>query len=430
MGDFNQVLSPAEKQGGNPACPRRMSQLLQVLDSCALIDLGYAGPAFTWSNMCPGRAHIQARLDWSYCNQQWLNLFPAAHISHLPRLCSDHHPLLLSLTLSHRQPSVRPFRVLNAWYLHPSFQNLVRDVWDPGGREVYGCLDLFRDEVIRWNRFVFGNIFDRKFRCLACLAGIQQKVNSHPSQFLSQLEQSLRMELQDILLQEEALWRQKSHVQWLQQGERNTRFFHLSTLNRRRKNMILQLKCLDGTWCTDPMTLKAMASVFYIDLYTVTPCQPSDSAAWSFPSISHYDRSWLNLRVTEDEVKRALFQMGPDKAPGPDGFPPSFFQRYWDIVGASVVDFVHTAFLNSAVPSAANQTLIVLLPKVDSPESLTQFRPISLCNVLVKLVSNVLANRLQPLMTKLTGKSQSSFIPGHLTIDNIIVAQEVLHTLR
>lgn len=96
-----------------------------------------------------------------------------------------------------------------------------------------------------------------------------------------------------------------------------------------------------------------------------------------------------------------VFQMA-DKAPRPNGFPPSFFQQFWPIIGESLVNFIQYTFQICCVPREANETLICLIPKVNFLKSLSQLRPISLCNVIIKIISKVLANRLQPLMSKLT----------------------------
>lgn len=122
--------------------------------------------------------------------------------------------------------------------------------------------------------------------------------------------------------------------------------------------------------------------------------------------------------------------MGATKAPGPDGLPPIFFQRFWPVIGPAVTNFILQVFTSGALPTDLNESIICLIPKVVAPESLHQCRPISLCNVLVKAISKVLANRLKPIMDKLTGPEQSSFIPGRSTTDNILIAQEVLHSLR
>lgn len=95
MGDFNQIAEDHEKKGGGPLRHNMMRQLQDIVDVCALVDLGFDGPCFTWSNMRIGVHNIQGRLDRGYGNHLWLEQFVEASISHLPRPRSDHHPILL-----------------------------------------------------------------------------------------------------------------------------------------------------------------------------------------------------------------------------------------------------------------------------------------------------------------------------------------------
>lgn len=173
-----------------------------------------------------------------------------------------------------------------------------------------------------------------------------------------------------------------------------------------------------------------MARQYYIDLYTaadVIPCQPTE---WNFPFLSHHDQRWLNREVSPLEIQQALFQMDGRKAPGPDGIPANFYQKFWHITGPSLVHFVQLAFQKGTFPAEMNRTLIALIPRQQPPTSMSHFRPISLCNVAVKVISKVLANRLKPLIPTLTSDCQSSFVPQCQAVDNIIVAQEVVHSLR
>lgn len=188
---------------------------------------------------------------------------------------------------------------------------------------------------------------------------------------------------------------------------------------------------LDGAqWCSDPDLQKSRAREFYAHLYTAEPCLPCDSQDWNFPTLCHRDRSWLNRPVVAQEIYEAISQMGAYKAPGPDGFPPCLFQIYWHILGDKVTEAVQNIFFRGKLIDDLNNVLICLIPKCKVPESFSQFRPISLCNVLVKVVSKILANRLRPLMASLMENYQASFISGRSTSDNIIVAQEVVHSLQ
>ncbi len=131
-----------------------------------------------------------------------------------------------------------------------------------------------------------------------------------------------------------------------------------------------------------------------------------------------------------EEIRRALFQMSPSKAPGPDGMTALFFKKYWHIVDDDVSNAILDFFASGRMLGSVNFTNIVLIPKVKSPEAMTQFRPISLCNVLYKIVSKVLVNRMKSILPKVISNSQSAFVLGRLIIDNVIMAFEVLHISR
>jgi hypothetical protein len=122
--------------------------------------------------------------------------------------------------------------------------------------------------------------------------------------------------------------------------------------------------------------------------------------------------------------------MHPLKAPGPDGFSASFFQKHWATVGPgvreAVLHFLHTGIFDSSL----NATYIALIPKVSPASKVTDFRPISLCNVLYKLIAKVLANRLKKVLPSVISRHQSAFIPGRLISDNVLVAYEALHTMK
>lgn len=104
--------------------------------------------------------------------------------------------------------------------------------------------------------------------------------------------------------------------------------------------------------------------------------------------------------------------MHPDKSPGPDGMSPGFYQKYWKVVGADLVDLVTKFFTNGRFEQSIPDAIIVLIPKKQVPVSMSDLRLISLCNVNYKVASKVLANRLKKVLNDIISCNQSAFIPG------------------
>ena len=122
--------------------------------------------------------------------------------------------------------------------------------------------------------------------------------------------------------------------------------------------------------------------------------------------------------------------MGPTKAPWPDGINALFYQKFWHIVGNDVMNVVLDFLNNGVMLPDLNHTNIVLIHKVKNPENMSDYRPIGLCNVVYKIISKVLANRLKQVLPNIISPTQSAFVPGRLITDNIIVAYEALHSMH
>ena len=138
---------------------------------------------------------------------------------------------------------------------------------------------------------------------------------------------------------------------------------------------------------------------------------------------------FLTKELTKEEVKKALKQMHPTKAPGPKCMSAIFFQKYWYIVGNDIICMVLNVLNSNMSMAEINRTNITLVPKTKNATKMTEFRPISLCNVVYKLVSKVLANRLKTILPQIITESQSAFLHERLITDNVLVAFELMHYL-
>ncbi|CAA7030770.1 unnamed protein product [Microthlaspi erraticum] len=138
----------------------------------------------------------------------------------------------------------------------------------------------------------------------------------------------------------------------------------------------------------------------------------------------------LTKPVTENEVKIALFAMHPEKAPGPDGMTALFYQKFWDILKQDITKMVNDFLVEGTIVAGMNETNICLIPKKDKPQEMSQFRPISLCNVSYKIISKLLCQRLKRIFPNFISETQSAFVAGRQITDNILIAQELFHALR
>ena len=242
---------------------------------------------------------------------------------------------------------------------------------------------------------------------------------------------SLRHELNGLREKDEIMWCQRSWVSWLTEGDKNTKFFHESASQRRRTNTIVGLHDQQGVWQTDPLELDRVAVDYFTQMFSSSQPYAIEEVVDEVTRVvapgMNADLLWP---FTHEEVQRALLQMHPSKVPGPDGMSALFFQKFWHIIGSDVSHAILDFLNSSRMLGSVNFTHIVLIPKVASPEQMAQFRPISLCNILYKIASKVLVNRMKTILPQVISNSQSAFVLGRMISDNIIVAFEIIHYLK
>ncbi|CAA7042518.1 unnamed protein product [Microthlaspi erraticum] len=431
-GDFNTIVRVDERTGGNGRLSPDSLEFGSWINEMSLIDMGFRGNRFTWKRGREARFFVAKRLDRIMCCAQARLKWQDATVTHLPFLASDHSALYLQLT-----PTVtgdarrRPFRFEAAWLSHTSFKDLLSASWDPN-LDTRKALAKLERVLRKWNKEDFGDVQVWKEKLLKEIQEVQEELESNSSDELIVREAELMKEFDVVLEQEEIIWTQKAREKWVVHGDRNTTFFHTSTVIRRRRNRIEMLKNGDGVCVSDRNELEDMAVEYFRRLYSLDDVEENVEALPSegFTALTETETRALDMPFAEEEIVAAVRNMGSYKAPGPDGYQPVFYQRCWDEVGESVKRFALEFFRTGRLPQDTNDALVVLIPKVSSPEKLQQLRPISLCNVLFKIITKTIVGRLKPVMTKLIGPAQSSFIRGRLSTDNIVIVQEAVHSMR
>ncbi|XP_058759648.1 uncharacterized protein LOC131632954 [Vicia villosa] len=408
-GDFNDIACIGDKKGGVSASLKRCNTMRNRMDACKFNDLEARGSRFTWRGpIFHGGQRIYEKLDRAISNDDWRILFHDAFVRVLMRVeFSDHHPILINLSETRYGSVTKCFRFENAWLMNDSYENLLRDTWKKDVT-LTNYLQNVVEGITLWKFDSFDKVRRDKQIIIKRLDGIQCKLQRHDNYGgLRRLEAKLLNELSEILNKEELMWYQRSKTMWLSDGDRNTRYYHMRTIARRKRNKILMLKDINGDWITDQDDLKNHVTDFYKGLFA------SNNSWWSwkgseicYPKLEVATVQELNKDISNDEVRKALFSMKPWKAPGTDGFPAGFYQRVWKVIREDLTKFVKDVWRNQIMISEINKTDICLIPKIDHPQTIAQFRPISLCNTIYKVISKVVEfrnNRWKPFQVGTNG---------------------------
>ncbi|XP_074301077.1 uncharacterized protein LOC141632430 [Silene latifolia] len=268
-------------------------------------------------------------------------------------------------------------------------EETIKKVWDEGVFDITDTISRCAIELGKWKGSNIGQILKdlRKKR------GILKRLNEgEQSRSVLRERKAVISEIAGLLRKDESYWRQRSRALWLKDGDKNTKFFHRKA-QQQPANFENILEGVSGR-------------------------------------VTHEMNDFLRAPYKGDEIVEALNQMHPLKAPGPDGMNALFYQTYWHIVGPSVVRMTLNVLNGAPFPAGLNTTQIVLIPKKKAPDKFVDFRPISLCNVLYKLISKVLANRLKKFLGEIVSENQSAFTPGRLITDNVLIAFEMFHYMK
>ncbi|XP_071939954.1 uncharacterized protein [Coffea arabica] len=431
VGDFNDLLSNGEKWGGRVRAESSFKDFYSFIRDNELLDIGYKGLPRTWSNYWEGEGEVKERLDRGLCSAGWLQRFDRVVCTHIENDASDHAILMVDTNPEITKRKMR-FYFDQRWTKNPDMKEVIQGAWRKvqiGSRmyKITRKIKEVRVAILEWRRKVQGN---SKVKIKELKEKLKEVKEEHESGNKSRVIE-LKNQLSKAYEEEELYWSQKSRSKWLKEGDRNTAYFHTTVKAKRKRNTISTLEKQDGTWCKSEEEIEVELCQYYNDLFTTTNPDDFEEILKEIPStISRQMNAKLIKPVEEKDIRQALFSMHPNKAPGKDGMSPLFFQHYWHIIKGDLVLAINSFFHSGCLLKTVNETIISLIPKIDSPTSVLHYRPISLCNVLYKIISKIIANRLKHVLQHYISNSQSAFIPGRQILDNVVVAHEILHFLK
>jgi len=261
-----------------------------------------------------------------------------------------------------------PFQFENMWMTDPSCRDVIVHAWKQvSGIEAVGNLltkvERCSTELQLWNKTVFGHVGSEISKIEATLRHTGDAGTRHEA-------------LREWRQKEELLWWQRARVDFLKYGDANTRWFHSRANMRRAKNRIAKLMDVNGELQTDANAVAHIAVDYFCHLFTgATSLAMEEVLECVQPCITNCMNDQLCLPYSRTEVEKALSQMNPHEALGPDGFNALFFQKYWDVIGDDVCAAVLLILEGHASPSRLNHTFLALIPKKPNPTTITEFRP-------------------------------------------------------
>ncbi|WVZ84217.1 hypothetical protein U9M48_031271 [Paspalum notatum var. saurae] len=386
-GDFNIMRGPQEKSKDN--FNNKWPFLFNaVIDANNLRELDLSGRQFTWANNLAHQTF--KKLDRVLVTTEWETKYPKATVQALTREISDHTPLFLN---SGDDDNISPHSVFKfelGWLLRDGFFNMVKDIWvstDIGSNPMERWqvkIRRLRQQLRGWAKNVGGAYKKEKKLLLDKLDELDKK-SEHTQLDYNELnlKHTLHERVTQLLREKEIKWYQRAKVKNLLEGDANTKFFHL--VANEISDVVLDENRLDD-----------------------------------IPQVSPQENDLLSAPFTVDEVRSAIFRMEHNKAPRPYGFPPEFYQVFWNVIKADLMalfDEFHKGDLE--------------LNRLNFDASkIQQYRPICLLNVSFKIFTKVATNRIVKVAHKIIRPSQTTFLPGRNIMEGAMVLHETLHELH
>ncbi|GJY93983.1 RNA-directed DNA polymerase, eukaryota, reverse transcriptase zinc-binding domain protein [Tanacetum coccineum] len=350
MSDFNVALNMEDKHAGYSSMDSAMCDFKDCVKDIEVFDVNSFGLHYTWNQKPKGMGGILKKLDRIMCNTDFVDVFPGAHAIFQPYRISDHSPSVLKIpTLSAAKP--KPFKFFNFLAHKENFVEMVSTNWNMNveGHAMYqvvqkmkalkkSCRKLLHDQ---------GNLHDRVNQLRTELDEVQKALDLDPSNSMLRDEEAVYVQaFNNAKIDEERFLKQKAKIEWLAVGDSNSAYFHKSIKSRMQRSRINVITTLENVEVIGDAVPNVFVSHYEAFLGTDMVCDVLDSEGLFNNKVSDSSNEKMTRPVTDEEIKRAMFDIGNDKSPGLDGFTSVFFKRSWNVVGQDVCNAIRELFRN------------------------------------------------------------------------------------
>ena len=307
-----------------------MKAFSSAINKSKLRDMGFVGLEFTWSRRLGAQGWVRERLDRALVSTNWASLFPWVRLYNVATCSSDHNMLILKALppKSRNKRRQHLFRFEATWIKEEECDGVMKEAWERvrilgGQNQFWRCMDECRTSLQSWNSTNFGHVgrkiasLTKKLQWFECLPGGGAKMEEiHDT----------KVELNKLLMVEEEIWKQRSRNCWLKSGDNNTSLFHEKALKRHQQNTITRLLDSNGNWQDEEDIMGHILVEYFQELFTSSCLTVSEELLKAIhPKVTNRMNEVLLQDFRVVKVEKALKQMHPLKAPGPDSMPPLFF---------------------------------------------------------------------------------------------------------
>nr|GEV36064.1 RNA-directed DNA polymerase, eukaryota [Tanacetum cinerariifolium] len=425
MGDFNEVRNKNERFGSlfNEQGARVFNSFISKTH---LEDVPLGGCSFTW---CHKSASKMSKLDRFLMSERLFRECPNFSAVTLERFRLDHRPILLRETNHDYGPS--PFCFFHYWLEMEGFDKFIKDVWNGAPVDSSNAIMNFmqklkftKKKIWPWN----GMRQCSKNKRL----GLQQdlmdldRIIDEGKATVDIVNKRIEVynsiqELDKLHMMEAA---QKANIKWAIEGDENSKYFH-GILNKKRNQLSIREILVEGIWEEKPDVVKREFLNHFKNRFN-KPNKLQPVLNLEFPNqLNAIQVEDLEVEVSYDEIKKAVWDCGIDKSPEPNGFTFGFYKRFWSLIDRDVVAAVKHFFQIGRIPKGCNSSFITLIPKIPDAKMVKDFRSISLIGSLYKIIVKILANRLVVVLGDIVNEVQSAFVANRQIFDGPFILNEV-----
>ncbi|GJS10956.1 protein LAZ1 [Tanacetum coccineum] len=274
-----------------------------------------------------------------------------------------------------------------------------------------------------------GNLHDRVNSLRIELDIVQKALDANPADPILREEECVYVQaFNEAKLDEERFLKQKAKVEWLEVADSNLAYFHKTLKSRNQSGRIWTNLNSENVEVSGNLVPDVFVVHYEQFLGSDVECTKLNVDGLFSKIVPMSIAANMVRNVTNEEIKSAMFDIGDEKAPGPDGFTSVFFKKGWSVVGDDICNAVRDFFSNGQLLKEINHTFLALIPKVATLLRVNGYRPISCCNVIYKCISKILTNQIIEGIKEVVSDNQSAFILGWRISDNILITQELMHT--